>query len=386
MNNFFSGPSQKDNYRSGKTVYFRHGMNPKEAIFRTTVDPVPKAVFDMIEYHQNDAEAMTGTKSFSQGIGSQSLGSVAAGIRSAMDATAKRELSILRRLSEQLFKDMASKDIMMNQSFLSEEEVVRITNDEFVSIRREDIIGEFDLIVDVSTPEKDNEKAEKLNMLMQTNAASMNPGLSKIIYARIAKLWKEPDLAKEVLAFEPQPDPAEEELKRMQIENEMLKNQKLKMEIAQMAKMIESEDSKIEERESRTSQNLMSEVDENEANTRLKNAQANKLEQEADMTKLDFVRTMDGTSRKESIEDKEAQWLNDQEFDDMKMSHQRELEALKARMKQDEHKLKERMSDKTLAINTHKDLTIADMKAREMADKAMNRMQNAKGDKTNTRI
>ena len=61
----------------------------------------------MIQYHQNDAESMSGTKSFSQGLGSQSLGSVAAGIRSTLDATAKRELSILRRLSEQLFKDLA---------------------------------------------------------------------------------------------------------------------------------------------------------------------------------------------------------------------------------------------------------------------------------------
>jgi hypothetical protein len=147
---FFSGPSQKDNYRSGKTVYFRHGMNPKEAIYRSTVDPVPKAVFDMIEYHQNDAESMSGTKSFSQGIGSQSLGSVATGIRSALDATAKRELSILRRLSEQLFKDIASKGIIMNQAFLEEEEVVRITNHEFVNFgfysREQYSLGDIDRV------------------------------------------------------------------------------------------------------------------------------------------------------------------------------------------------------------------------------------------------
>ncbi len=378
---FFAGPSQKDNYRSGKTVYFRHGMNPATAIYRSSVDPVPKAVFDMIQYYQNDAEAMTGTKSFSAGIGSQSLGSVAAGIRSAMDATAKRELSILRRLSEQLFKDLASKDIMMNQAFLPEEEVVRITNKEFVIIRREDIGGEFDLIVDVSTPEKDNEKAEKLNMLMQTNAASMHPGLSKIIYARIAKLWKEPDLAEEVLSFEPQPDVAEEEIKKLQIENELLKNQKLKMEIAKMAKDIESEDSKIEERESRTSQNLTSETEENEANTRLKHAQASKLEQEADLAKLKFVRTADGTERNEQIEDKEAEWLNNQEFDDMKMRHTKELDKIKAIMKQDELDLKDKIAHNTLAVNAKKDLTIADMKARELGDRSMSRLNKTNSEK-----
>ena len=375
---FFAGPSQKDNYRSGKTVYFRHGMNPATAIHKQSVDPVPKAVFDMIQYHQNDAESMTGTKSFSQGISSQSLGSVAAGIRSALDATAKRELSILRRLSEQLFKDMAMKDIVMNQAFLEEEEVIRITNQEFVTVRREDLRGEFDLIVDVSTPEKDNEKAEKLNMLMQTNAASMHPSLSKIIYARIAKLWKEPDLAQEVLNFEPEPDVAEQEMKKMQLENELLKNQKLKMEIARLAKDIESEDSKIEERESRTAQNLISEVDENNASTRLKNAQANKLEQEADAAKLEFVRIADGTVRKEAIEDKEAQWLNDQELDDMRLSHQKELETLKLAMKEKESILKAKLQDNAMKVNAHKDLTIADMKAQELGSKAMDRLQNTK--------
>ena len=268
----------------------------------------------------------------------------------------------------------------MNQSFLEEEEVVRITNEEFVSVRREDLRGEFDLIVDVSTPEKDNEKAEKLNMLMQTNAASMHPNLSKIIYARIAKLWKEPDLAKEVLEFEPPVDPVEQEMKKMQLENELLKNQKLKMEIANIAKQIESEDSKIEERESRTAQNLLSEIDENEANTRLKNAQADKIEQESDMAKLNFVRIADGTARQEEIDDKEAQWMNDHELEILRQKHKQELDQLKLSMKERSDSIKSIETSEIATMNAKKDLTIADMKAQELGDRAMSRMQNAKGD------
>jgi len=377
---FFSGPSQKDNYRSGKTVYFKHGMDPRTAIFRQSVDPVPPAVFEMIQYHQNDAESMTGTKSFSQGIGSQSLGSVATGIRSALDATAKRELSILRRLAEQLFKDMARKSIIMNQAYLEEEEVVRITNSEFVTIKREDLKGEFDLIVDVSTPEKDNEKAEKLNMLMQTNAASMHPGLQKIIYAKIAKLWKEPDLAEEVLSFEPEPDPVQQELQQLQLENAKLTNQKLKMEIARLAKDIESEDSKIEERESRTSQNLNSETEENKATARLKNAQAKKLEEEADKIALDFMRKYDGIERNEHIEDKEAEWLAKSEENELKLQHQRELEALKAMVKDKEMQIKSDNETYKTNADIHKDLTIAEIKQRELSQKALENAINTKGD------
>ena len=378
---FFAGPSQKDNYRTGKTVYFRHGMDPRTAIYKNTVDPVPKAVFDMIQYHQNDAESMSGTKSFSQGIGSQSLGSVATGIRSALDATAKRELSILRRLSEQIFKDIARKSIIMNQAYLEEEEVVRITNKEFVTVKREDIQGEFDLIVDVSTPEKDNEKAEKLNMLMQTNAASMDPGLSKIIYARIAKLWKEPDLAEEVLNYEPEPDPMQEQIAKLQLENAMLENQKLKMEIAKMAKIIKSEDSKIEERESRTAQNLTSETEENKATARLKNAQAKKLEEEADKITLDFVRKVDGTDRQEEIENKEAEWLAKSEENMLKLKHERELEELKAAVKAKENEIQQDTQIQQEAFKTEKDLSIAEMKQNELASKSLDRLSKQRGDK-----
>jgi hypothetical protein len=356
-------------------------MDPKTSIFRQSVDSVPQAVFEMIQYHQNVAEAMTGTQSFSKGIGSQSLGSVATGIRSALDATAKRELSILRRLSEQLFKDIARKSIIMNQAYLEEKEVVRVTNKEFVTIKREDLKGEFDLIVDVSTPEKDNDKAEKLNMMMQTNAASMNPGLQKIIYAKIAKLWKEPDLAEEIISFEPQPDPAEEELKKLQLENARLTNQKLKMEIANIAKTIESEDSKIEERESRTSQNLNSETEENKATARLKNAQAKKLEEEADKIALDFMRKYDGIERNEQIEDKEAEWLAKSEENELKLRHQRELEALKAMVKEKEIEIKSDNERFKSALGAKKDLTIAEIKQKELSQKAMENATTPKGDK-----
>ena len=154
----------------------RHGVDLKNSIYRRSVDPIPNSVFQMIEMQNSDAESLTGTKSFSNGIGSQALGNVVAGIRSAMDATSKKELSILRRLN-QLLNEVARLTIANNQALLKEEEVIRITND-WITIRRDDLAGEFDLIVDVSTPEQDNDKAEKLFKLMQTNAASMDPKIA----------------------------------------------------------------------------------------------------------------------------------------------------------------------------------------------------------------
>lgn len=291
---FFGTPVQKANYEAGRTVYFRSQMNPQTAIHRRSVDPIPQSVFNIIDMQNADAESLTGTKSFSGGIGSQALGNVAAGIRSAMDATSKRELSILRRLN-QLFNEMARLTIANNQAFLEEEEVVRITNG-FTKIRRDDLAGNFDLIVDVSTPEKDNDTAEKLYKLMQTNAASMDPMLASIHYMKLAELWKMPDLAKkveEVMNTPKQVDPRQEEIINNQLEESRLK-------LRFMQKQIEEIDSKIHEKVSRAL--------ENDTDIRAKNAKAlvdeekaRKIRVESDILDKEFVKDITGLSAQEKL-------------------------------------------------------------------------------------
>ena len=295
---FFGTPVQKANYEAGRTVYFRSQMNPQTAIHRRSVDPIPQSVFNIIEMQNADAESLTGTKSFSGGIGSQALGNVAAGIRSAMDATSKRELSILRRLN-QLFNEMARLTIANNQAFLEEEEVVRITNG-YTKIRRDDLAGNFDLIVDVSTPEKDNDTAEKLYKLMQTNAASMDPMLASIHYMKLAELWKMPDLAKKVeeVMNTPKPvDPRQEE-----IINNQLEESRLKLQF--MQKQMEEIDSRIHERISRSL--------ENDTDIRNKNAQAvyreeqaRKLRSETDILDKEFVKDVTGYTAQEQLNQEE---------------------------------------------------------------------------------
>ena len=309
----FPSPVQKSNYENGKTVYFRHGLDPRTAIHKSTVSPIPNSVFNIIEMQTNDAESLTGTKSFSGGIGSQALGSVAAGIRSAMDATSKRELSILRRLN-QLFNEMARLTIANNQAFLQEEEVIRISNG-YTKIRRDDLAGEFDLIVDVSTPEKDNETAEKLYKLMQTNAASMDPILAGLHYIKLAELWKLPDLARkveEVINTPKTPDPRQEEILNNELEASRLK-------LRMMQKEMEEIDSKIHERVSRAL--------ENDVDIRAKNAKAlvdeekaRKLRSEADMLDKEYLEDISG--------DKQRKILEQEEFKINAKQAQKEHEAL----------------------------------------------------------
>ena len=294
----FPSPVQKSNYEKGNTVYFRHGLDPRTAIHRQTVDAVTNSVFQLIQNQNAEAESLTGTKAFSQGISGVAFGSVAESARGALDATSKRELSILRRLSE-MFKDIARMTVAMNQAFLDESEVIRVTN-KFVEVRRDDLTGEFDYDMDISTPERDNETAQKLTMLLQTNAATMNPVIMHKMYKKLAMLWKMPDLAEELGDYQPpEPRPMEEAMAALQLENARLENIRLKKEIEEL-------DSKISERISRSIENE-TDIQTKQSQAELRAAQARKIESEADLNDQQFVHAGDGTALKEKIAMSEQQ-------------------------------------------------------------------------------
>jgi hypothetical protein len=286
---------EKDNYNEGRTVYYRHNMDPRQAIYHRKVEPIDGTTLQIINMNNAEAESLTGTKAFNQGMSSNSLGSVAAGIRSAMDATSKRDLSVLRRMSHGLITDLGKKTIAMNQAYIDEKEMVRVTNSEFITVKREDIEGDFDLIVDVSTAEKDNETAQDLGFILQTNAANMDPNLAKIVLAKIMKLKKQPDLAQQILEFQPAPDPIAQEIKMLQLENEKMKNEKLKKEIEEL-------DSRIHERVSRVLENEQ-DVGTKKANEEVLLATANKINAEADELNRNFVEHISGSRRKKELED-----------------------------------------------------------------------------------
>ena len=292
--NFFPSPSQKNSYEKGNTVYYRSGFDPKKAIHRQDVQQVGSTPFDIISWQSNDANELTGTKAFS-GPGGPKMGG-SKDDKNSMDATAKRELSILRRLSDLLFVDMAKMTIAMNQVFLSEEEVIRITDREFVTIKRDDLQGDFDLRVQVSTPERDEDQANKIMKLMQTNAANMDPAISKMHYVKMAELWKLDDLADEVDAFEPQPNPQEQELMALQIEEQKLKN-------ALAQKQLEDYDSKIYERLSRTDENANGDAVLKQAKAEQAAATAEKIKSETDILDASFLYVQSGQERQDQVDD-----------------------------------------------------------------------------------
>ncbi|WP_217478318.1 portal protein, partial [Staphylococcus aureus] len=77
-----------------------------------------------------------------------------------------------------------------NAEFLDDVEVVRITNEHFVDIRRDDLAGNFDLKLDISTAEEDNAKVNDLTFMLQTMGPNMDPMMAQQIMGQIMELKK----------------------------------------------------------------------------------------------------------------------------------------------------------------------------------------------------
>lgn len=223
----------KRRYESGQDYEFNPNMPPQSSIVEHKYPEIPQSAMSLLQLQNMEAEALTGVKAFSGGLSGDSYGPVATGIRGVLDAAAKREMAILRRLAAGLIK-VGKKIIAMNAVFLSEQEVVRVTNEEFITINREElasVAGDFDLDVDISTAEIDNAKSGDLAFMLQTMGNSVDFGITKLILVEIARLKRMPELAKQIERFQPQPDPKQEKLMELQIQREMKEIEKLQSEI-----------------------------------------------------------------------------------------------------------------------------------------------------------
>lgn len=215
-------PLNKRRFENGEDYEFNPNLSPQTGYIEHTFNELPQSVLAYVQMLNADAEALTGVKSFSGGMSGDAYGQVAAGVQGAIDAATKRETAILRRLAYGV-SEIGNKIIAMNAVFLSEEEVIRVTNKQFITIKREDIKGNFDLKVDINTAEVDQAKAQDLGFMLQTLGPNMDPMITMKILAEIADLKRMPTLAEELRNYQPQPDPIEEAKRQLEVEEEKAK-------------------------------------------------------------------------------------------------------------------------------------------------------------------
>jgi hypothetical protein len=282
-------------YQKGQDYQFNGGTDPRLAMYQHQYPEIPNSAQWLLDQQQIEAESMTGVQAFNQGINSASLGQVATGIRQSIDAASKRETGILRRLVEGM-KDIARKIISLNYEYLEDEEIIRITNEKFVRIRREDLGGKFDLKMDISTLEEDNAKAQELAFMLQTMGNNMDQGMAKLILRDIARLRKMPELAHAIENYEPQPDPIAQEI-------QMLERDKLLAE--------------IEKIRSETVENY-SDAALNEAKKAAEGAKARLNASQADKNNLDYVEQESGVTQERDKEKLAVQGETNKELEVVK--------------------------------------------------------------------
>lgn len=260
-------------YDLGKDYQFNSHIDPNTAFFTHTFPEIPQSAQWILQQQNFDAESMTGVRAFANtGVSGEGLGRSATAAQSAIDSAGKREIGILRRLGNGVI-EIGRKIMAMNAIFLSEEEIVRVTNDQFETIKRDDLAGRVDIKLKISTAETDNIKAQELAFMLQTNGPNADPGEVRMIRAEIARLRKMPELAKRIESYRPEPDPLQVKIQELEIK-------KLEMEIAKM----------------------QSEAEENMAEAELDRAQARKAHSEADLKDLDFTEQESGVKQEREKE------------------------------------------------------------------------------------
>ena len=205
---------------------------PDQMLVQHTYPAIPASALDMIGLSTQDAGSLTGVQTFNDGMNGDAYGQVAAGVKGVLTASSKRETSILRRLAKVVSR-VGDKITQMNMAFLSEEEIVRITNDKFVTVRKEDIQGKYDVTCEVSSAEADAAKSQKLAFMLQTVGPNVDARITFKIMAQIARLDKMEELAHDLENYEPQPDPMQEAIQQATLAELQAKVAKLNAEAAE---------------------------------------------------------------------------------------------------------------------------------------------------------
>jgi hypothetical protein len=285
---------------------------------------IPGSAFDMIGLMNNEIESITGTKSFSGGINAGALGATATGARGALDATATRRMNIVRNVAENLIKPLIRKWMSYNSEFLEDEEVVRVTNEKFVPIRRDDLDGKVDLDITISTAEDNAAKSQELSFLLQTLGPNEDPVIRRTLMADIMELMRMPDQAKRIREYQAPQDPVQEQLKQLELERLVLENEKLKADIA--------------DKTARAQENTIdAELKRNKA--AVEAAKARKLTSEADMTDLRFIKEDEGFSHLEKVE-----------IEDLKHKQKMEAEMAKHRANLEQMMAQRLAGDKNIGV------------------------------------
>lgn len=205
------------------------GTHPAEAIYMHTANEIPQSIMVLLQQQYAEAESSTGVKSFQGGIDGNAYGQVVQGMSQAITAMTQREGDILFRLSKGIEK-IGNKIVAMNQVWLAEEEVIAVTQNEFVPVRKDELQGDFFLNVSIKSNSEAEGKAQQLTFVAQTLGSEADWGLRRIFITEICRLYNLDSMLNAIQSYEPQPDPLQQQIQQLQMQELQAKIDKLTAE------------------------------------------------------------------------------------------------------------------------------------------------------------
>lgn len=164
------------------------------AVVPITPSSLQSMPLNMLELIDSMLQKRTGVTSYNQGLDANSLNKTATGITRIMDASAQRIELIARVMAETGIKPLYQKLLMLNQQFIDQTIVIRVFNRP-VEISPDDLIGDFDVTVDVGGATGRGETRSQQMMLLLQYAANlmslqvMRPMNIYEICKRLMELW-----------------------------------------------------------------------------------------------------------------------------------------------------------------------------------------------------
>lgn len=259
-------------------------------IFVGSYNQLPSSTFNFLQLIDAESSQITGVNTFGQHQTSDRIGNDN-GSKGVLDGGNLRKLQIVKSIAENLVKPLLRKWLEYSADLLEDEQVFRLTGGEYFEIiRRDDLYGNIEIDLTISTNEDNAVRTNQLAFLLQTIGPNEDPNIRKMIMAEIMRLHKMPELATRIETYEPQPDP-------LLVAQQQLMIEKLKAEIAEL----QANAGKIEQDGILKSAKAQSE-----------GARAQQTKAQTDRINLDFIQQQQGMKEQHDMSKLQAQ-LDSQE-------------------------------------------------------------------------
>jgi len=262
--------------RMKKGEDYEYNTNMNDVVY-SQYRGINQTVFQVLSQNAQSAESITGVMAFNSSNGGNPLGESATAAGASITSSAKREMHIIRGIADDCLIPMLRKWTRYIKEFMEPEEIQRITDKPFVQAQND---NEYDIKIHLESKETRAAKAQQTGFVMQTMGPNMPQEQQQILLARYMKLVGEPDIAKAIEDFKPQPDPIAEKAKEL--------------ELAKLEAQVFNEQAKGRE-------NAV-DVELKKAKTAVEMAKARTVNSDSDIKDLDFLEKEQGIPHQREME------------------------------------------------------------------------------------